>query len=113
MKKSLICSALKGVGGRNKNDKIKYKHLRKKLQICLKHQVYETAEHIMMNCNKYDTERENIMEKIEQKYRKNDIKHNRRGHGMNSIIYPDFGGVAESHMRKAVLDFIKEAKIKL
>ena len=35
------------------------------------------------------------------------------GHGMNNILYSDFGGTAESQMRKAVLDFIKEAKIKL
>ena len=73
----------------------------------------ENAEHVMMNCIEYDSAREKLMEKIEQIFRKNDIKQDRRGNYTDNILHPDFGGTAESQMRRVVLDFIKETKIKL
>ena len=47
----------------------------------------ETDDHVMMNCTKYGRERGKLMEKIAQIYRKNDIKQDRRGYGMNKILF--------------------------
>ena len=67
----------------------------------------ETAEHVIMCCKKFEKERETLMQNIETVYMKHEIRHNQRGLNLNSIIYPEFGGTAANHIRKAVLDFIR------
>ena len=71
----------------------------------------ETAEHVIMNCKKYVKEREKLVNNIERIYMQHNIRQDRRGLNLNSIIYPEFGGTAAYHIRRAVLDFIREAKI--
>ena len=73
----------------------------------------ETVEHVIMNCKRFDKERDSMMNRIETIYVKNDVRKDRRGLSLNKILYPEIGGTAASQIRKAVLDFICEVKIKL
>ena len=73
----------------------------------------ETVEHVIMNCKRFDKERENLMNRIETIYLKNDVRKDRRGLSLNKILYPDIGGTAASQIKKAVLDFINESKVHL
>ena len=54
-----------------------------------------------------------MIDQIELIYVRNEVRMDRRCVSINSILHPDMTNETESQMRKAVLDFIKEAKITL
>ena len=101
------------VSGHNRLADNMYKMKLKDSPDCDCKEARETVEHVIMNCKKFYKEREHLMNRIETIYLKNDVRKDRRGLSFNNILYPEIGGTAASQIRKAVLDFICEVKIKL
>lgn len=73
----------------------------------------EDAEHVLLVCPKYNEQRTRMMNKIEEGFKKNNTRFDRRQISLNTLLNPEARTAIEGLTRAAVLEFIFSAKIHL
>ena len=73
----------------------------------------EDAEHVLLTCPKYNEQRTRMFEKIEESFKNNNTRLDRRRIDINTLLNPETRTVVEGQTRAAMLEFIFSAQIHL
>ena len=73
----------------------------------------EDEEHVLLICPKYNEQRNRMFEEIDESFKKNNTRLDRRSIDINTLLNPEARTVVEGQTRAAVLKFIFSAQIQL